>query len=117
MPGPYVRTAVLAGVLSCPCHFAAAADMSCTLDRAVGTTIERDPFLTGGYSLRWSAVADRLAFMQPDDAGYYGVERRPMKLVAGTAAMSPAGSYFLGDLKGSLIKQTGLVRKVQFVCR
>lgn len=37
-------------------------------------------------------------------------------LVAGTVALSPSGSYFLGDVQDSLVKQTGLVKTVRFAC-
>ena len=36
--------------------------------------------------------------------------------VATTIAVSPSGGYFLGDVQDSLVKQTGLVRVVRFVC-
>jgi len=36
--------------------------------------------------------------------------------VAGTVALDPAGESMLGDVQGSLLKQTGLVRVIRFVC-
>jgi Tol biopolymer transport system component len=36
--------------------------------------------------------------------------------VAGTVAASPSGDYLLGDVQDSLLRQTGLVRTVRFVC-
>jgi Tol biopolymer transport system component len=51
----------------------AMAGSPCTLDRATGTTIDPQPFLPNGYNARWSAAADRVAYMQPDASGYYRV--------------------------------------------
>jgi hypothetical protein len=45
----------------------------CTLDRAIGTTIDPEPFLTHGYGTRWNLATNRLVFMQPDQSGYYQV--------------------------------------------
>ena len=36
--------------------------------------------------------------------------------VAGTVSVSPTGQFMLGDVQDSLVKQTGLVRVVRFVC-
>jgi hypothetical protein len=36
--------------------------------------------------------------------------------VAGTVAASPTGTFMLGDVQDSLVKQTGLVRVVHFTC-
>jgi len=44
----------------------------------------------------------------PENAGFMQV--------AGTVAVSPSGEYLLGDVQDSLVKQTGLVRSVHFVC-
>jgi Tol biopolymer transport system component len=65
---------------------AATAAAPCTLDEATGTTIDKTPFLTGGYGLRWNFAVNRLAFMQPGADGYYriftikpdGSDRRPL---------------------------------------
>ena len=43
----------------------------CTLDRATGTTIDREPFLRNAYGMRWNAATNRLAYMQPGADGYY----------------------------------------------
>jgi len=45
----------------------------CTLDRAVATRIDPQPFLRGAYGVRWNHATDRLAFMRPGPAGYYEV--------------------------------------------
>lgn len=37
--------------------------------------------------------------------------------VAGTVAISPTGDFMLGDLQDSLVRQTGVVKIVRFVCR
>jgi hypothetical protein len=37
-------------------------------------------------------------------------------LVAGTVSISPSGDFMLGDLQDSLVKQTGMVKVVHFVC-
>ncbi len=58
--------------------------------------------------------AKRLTFMnskKPNNPESIGV---PM--VATTAAISPAGDFFLGDIQNDLVKQTGLVRVVRFTC-
>src|ERR1700744_2315731 len=52
---------------------AAIAAPACTLDRATGTTIEPQPFLRNGYGVRWNFAIDRLAYMQPDESGYYRI--------------------------------------------
>ncbi len=39
---------------------------TCTLDRATGTTIDRQPFLSGALGTRWNLPTNRIAFMQPD---------------------------------------------------
>jgi hypothetical protein len=36
--------------------------------------------------------------------------------VAVTVAPSPSGTFMLGDVQDSLVKQTGMVRVVHFVC-
>jgi hypothetical protein len=36
--------------------------------------------------------------------------------VATTVAPSPSGAFVLGDMQDSLVKQTGLVKIVRFVC-
>jgi Tol biopolymer transport system component len=50
-----------------------AQDSGCTLDRATGTTIAKTPFMVHGYSARWNAVTNRIAFMEPDASHYYRV--------------------------------------------
>lgn len=52
---------------------AAAAATPCTLDRATGTTIDKNAYLTNAYNLRWSRALNRVAYMQPIDTGYYRV--------------------------------------------
>jgi Tol biopolymer transport system component len=37
-------------------------------------------------------------------------------LVAGTVSISPSGDFMLGDLQDSLVRQTGMVKVVHFVC-
>jgi len=37
-------------------------------------------------------------------------------LVAGTVAVSPSGDYMRGDVQDSLVRQTGLVKVVRFMC-
>ena len=104
------RAALAATVFSCLGHLAAA-EPSCTIDRAIGTTIDPKPFIEGGYGVRWSAAADRLAFMQPNQAGYYrvwtmkpdGTDRRPVTDGVsglptghqGTPYWHPSGRYFI----------------------
>src|SRR5215472_1374609 len=51
----------------------ALASTRCTLDRAIDTTIDPSPFLTGGYNVRWNAATDRLAYMQTAATGFYRV--------------------------------------------
>jgi hypothetical protein len=37
--------------------------------------------------------------------------------VATTVAPSPSGAFVLGDMQGSLLRQTGLVKIVRRVCK
>ena len=45
----------------------------CTLDRASGTTIDREPLLKSGYGNRWNLATNSVAFMQPDVTGFYRI--------------------------------------------
>jgi Tol biopolymer transport system component len=45
----------------------------CSLDRSTGTTIDKVPVISGGYAANWSASTGRIAFMRPDDDGFYRV--------------------------------------------
>jgi Tol biopolymer transport system component len=83
----------------------------CTVDRATGTTIDKTPFLTGGYALHWNFAINRLVFMQPRADGYYriftmkpdGSDRRPVTegqagvptKHQGAANWHPSGRYLL----------------------
>jgi Tol biopolymer transport system component len=58
--------------------------------------------------------AKRLTFMNANRPG--NPENFGSPMVATTAAISPAGDFFLGDIQDSLVKQTGLVRVVRFAC-
>ena len=62
----------------------------CTLDRATGTRIDRQPFLTNGYGSRWNKATDRIAFMQPDASGYYRIYTMGPD-GEGRAAVNPPG--------------------------
>jgi Tol biopolymer transport system component len=84
---------------------------SCTLDRAIGTTIDPQPFLTKGFSLRWNAATNRLLYMEPNASGFYRVytlrfDRSERQAVAegrpelplqhqGAAYWHPTGRYIL----------------------
>lgn len=46
---------------------------ACTVDRATGTTIDAQPFLTHAMGPQWNAVTDRIAYMAKNSAGYYRV--------------------------------------------
>jgi hypothetical protein len=37
--------------------------------------------------------------------------------VATTVSISPSGDFMLGDIQDSLVRQTGLLRRVRFTCR
>ncbi|MBD5655704.1 MAG: PD40 domain-containing protein [Candidatus Eremiobacteraeota bacterium] len=89
---------------------AATAPARCTLDVATSTTIDRKPFLSGGYGMRWNAAGKRLAFMQPGSGGYYriftmrpdGSDRKALNPPPhsadkhqGAAYWSPSGRYIL----------------------
>jgi WD40-like Beta Propeller Repeat len=64
-------TAVLALWLAAvPTNTAAQA---CTVDRATGTTIDAQPFLTDAIGPQWNAATNRIAYMSKDRAGYYRV--------------------------------------------
>jgi Tol biopolymer transport system component len=58
--------------------------------------------------------AKRLTFM--DSRKPNNPESSGAPMIATTAAISPAGDYFLGDVQDDLVKQTGLVRVVRFTC-
>jgi len=60
-------------VLSQLLTIAQAQDSRCTLDRATGTAIAKKPFMQHGYSARWNAASNRIAFMEPDATHYYRV--------------------------------------------
>ena len=64
---------ILGGMLLAIGASAVFAQTPCTLDRATGTTIEKASFLRNGYSVRWHAGLDRLAYMQPAANGYYRI--------------------------------------------
>ncbi len=49
------------------------AQQACSLDRATGTTIDAKPFLSNAYGVQWNFATDRLAYMQPNAAGYYRI--------------------------------------------
>jgi Tol biopolymer transport system component len=59
--------------LHSPAGSATGAAPDCTLERATGTTIDPQPLLTNAYNVRWNRPTGRLAYMQPDDSGYYRV--------------------------------------------
>ena len=61
-----------AGPLLAPGRTAVAATR-CTLDRAINTSIDPNPFLRDGYNVRWNAATNRLAYMHTDASGYYRV--------------------------------------------
>ena len=48
-------------------------DQPCTLDQATGTVIARKPLVEDGYGSRWNAATNRVAFMQPNAAGFYRI--------------------------------------------
>jgi Tol biopolymer transport system component len=54
-------------------HAQSQEDPRCTLDRALGTSIEKTPFMKKGYSARWNAAVNRIAFMEPDASRYYRI--------------------------------------------
>jgi Tol biopolymer transport system component len=62
----------LAGLLGVVPAFGRAAP-PCTLDRATGTTIDPRPVVAHGYGTRWNFATNRIAFMQPNAAGYYRI--------------------------------------------
>ncbi len=45
----------------------------CTLDRATGTTIDSDPYLSNAFGTRWNFATDRVAFMYQNSSGYYRI--------------------------------------------
>jgi Tol biopolymer transport system component len=65
--------ALFASLVSCCIASSASAEPACTLDRAVGTTIDAAPFRTNMYGTRWNLATNRLAVMTPDARGYYKV--------------------------------------------
>jgi Tol biopolymer transport system component len=46
---------------------------SCTLDRATGTTIDPEPFMRNAWGSRWNVTTNRIAYIQPNAAGYYRI--------------------------------------------
>lgn len=62
----------LGAISSFACTTAMAAS-PCTLDRATGTTIDPKPLLVHGYAARWNAAVNRVAYMQPNAAGFYRI--------------------------------------------
>lgn len=97
------RTCICAALLALPlCSvFGSQPDsIPCTLDRATGTSIDAQPFLREGYVARWSAAANRVAFMRPDVGGYYrvftmrpdGSDRQRLELQSG--AHHEGGPYW-----------------------
>jgi hypothetical protein len=84
------------------------AESPCTLDRAIGTTIDAAAFRTNMYGTRWNLATDRLAFMAPDAEGYYkvfamrpdGSDLIPMGAAAprkhqGSVYWHPSGRYLM----------------------
>jgi hypothetical protein len=87
----------------------------CTVDRAVGTTIDPQPFLQGCYGMRWNIATNRLLFMHPGPDGYYrlatmrpdGTDRREITSRMpglptrhqGSGYWHPSGKYFLCDIQ------------------
>jgi Tol biopolymer transport system component len=69
----FAIVALAAGALVVFWVLPAAADSPCTLDRAVGTTIDKEPLLRNGYGARWNFATNRVAYMQPGPGGYYRV--------------------------------------------
>jgi Tol biopolymer transport system component len=47
------------------------AAVPCTLDRATGTTIDREPLLRNAWGVRWNGATNRVVYMQPGSGGYY----------------------------------------------
>ena len=45
----------------------------CTVDRATGTTIDRQPFLNDAAGPQWNAATNRIAFFRKSAEGYYRV--------------------------------------------
>lgn len=71
--GRIVLAAFVAGALATVDASEALATRPCTLDRASGTTIDRQPLLNNAYGDRWNAATNRLTYMQPGDNGYYRI--------------------------------------------
>ena len=46
---------------------------SCTLDRATGTMIDAQPFLSDAWGSRWNVATNRIAYVQRNAQGYYRV--------------------------------------------
>lgn len=44
---------------------------ACTLDRAIGTTVDAEPFMRNAWGSRWNLATNRVAYMQPNAKGYY----------------------------------------------
>jgi len=62
---------VLWGIAGCAA--AAQSPPVCTLDRATGTTIDKQPFMRNGWGARWNLATNRVAYMQPNAKGYYRI--------------------------------------------
>ncbi len=70
---------------------------------------------TDWYAMRLDGGgAKRLTTMNVNDKN--NPQNAGVALVAGTVSVSPAGDSMLGDVQDSLVKQTGLVKVVRFVC-
>ena len=50
---------------------APAAAVTCTLDRATGTTIDHTSFISNGWGVRWNLPTDRIVFDFQSLSGYY----------------------------------------------
>jgi hypothetical protein len=46
---------------------------ACTVDKATGTTIDAQPFLTGAYGAEWNVATNQIAYSQPDAQGFYQI--------------------------------------------
>ena len=73
MDMPQFSLALLASFALTTGGVSAAAAPACTVDGATGTTVDRDPFVRGGYGLHVNEATHRLAYMAPDADGYYRI--------------------------------------------
>jgi hypothetical protein len=70
---------------------------------------------TDWYAMRTDGSgAKRLTTMNVDRKD--NPENTGAMMVAGTVAVSPSGEFMLGDVQDSLVRQTGLVKRVRFTC-